>query len=101
MWPCDLCIGKQCSDPKCEGGRRCQAALCSPPLDECEHEEFDHDILTGRATCARCGESWYLSYEEAATLSTLQGMWDGEMAKIEAPSPIQSTREVSEDDLPF
>jgi hypothetical protein len=45
MWPCDLCIGEQCSDPLCAGGRQCQAALCTPqpyiePWDDVE-EGFD------------------------------------------------------------
>jgi hypothetical protein len=29
-WPCDLCIGGQCNMASCDGGRRCQAALCTP-----------------------------------------------------------------------
>jgi hypothetical protein len=24
----------------------------------CEHEEYNYDILTGRATCAMCGFIW-------------------------------------------
>lgn len=32
--------------------------------DFCTHEEYDSDILTGRATCASCGHTWWQSAEE-------------------------------------
>lgn len=32
--------------------------------DPCDHEDYDVDILEGRARCHRCGESWYCSEEE-------------------------------------
>lgn len=27
--------------------------------EECSHPDWSFDILTGRATCYCCGESWY------------------------------------------
>lgn len=32
--------------------------------DPCDHDDYDVDILEGRARCHRCGESWYCSDEE-------------------------------------
>lgn len=32
--------------------------------DPCDHDEYDLDILTGRAFCYRCGEAWYATDEE-------------------------------------
>lgn len=31
------------------------------PEDECDHEEYESDILTGRAECCKCPHTWYLS----------------------------------------
>ncbi len=32
--------------------------------DACEHEEYEADIIDGRAYCDRCGHSWWLSTAE-------------------------------------
>ena len=32
--------------------------------DFCDHDEYDADILSGRAQCYRCGEAWWLSDEQ-------------------------------------
>ena len=32
--------------------------------DFCDHDDRDVDILTGRATCYRCGESWWMTDEQ-------------------------------------
>ena len=34
------------------------------PELECDHEEYDLDILTGRATCVRCNHRWFMSDTE-------------------------------------
>jgi len=34
------------------------------PQDECDHDAYEIDILTGRAECAFCSQSWYLTSEE-------------------------------------
>lgn len=34
------------------------------PPDDCWHEEYEIDILTGRAECCYCQHSWYLSDAE-------------------------------------
>lgn len=36
------------------------------PEEECDHEEYEHDIISGRAVCCKCPHSWYLSAEEIA-----------------------------------
>lgn len=32
--------------------------------DHCNHDDYDVDILEGRARCHRCGESWYVTEDE-------------------------------------
>jgi hypothetical protein len=34
------------------------------PRHDCEHEEYEADILTGIASCDRCGHRWMQSFEE-------------------------------------
>lgn len=29
------------------------------PADECDHDDYEVDILAGRAQCNRCPHSWY------------------------------------------
>ena len=44
-----------------------------PYEDEpCDHEDYDINIVDGRASCHRCGESWYASEEEI--LNVIDGM---------------------------
>ena len=37
-----------------------------PDPECCGHEDYDADILTGRATCHRCGHVWWQTPEEIA-----------------------------------
>lgn len=38
------------------------------PIDDCwHHDDYDADILTGRATCNMCGHSWWMTDREVAT----------------------------------
>lgn len=32
--------------------------------DDCDHDDYEVDILTGRATCNRCGHRWFQTLEE-------------------------------------
>jgi hypothetical protein len=34
------------------------------PRDECDHDDYEIDILTGRAECNFCPHTWYLTSEE-------------------------------------
>jgi hypothetical protein len=34
------------------------------PQDECEHEEYEIDIVTGRAECQYCSHAWWASRAE-------------------------------------
>ena len=40
--------------------------LASPYDDDdpCDHEDYDADVLTGRAMCNRCGHAWWQTTEE-------------------------------------
>lgn len=54
------CIGKAIDDPTMCGG-------CTPDYeqdDDCDHEHFDIDILSGRASCNDCLASWYATNEQ-------------------------------------
>lgn len=33
---------------------------------DCDHEDYELDILTGRATCTMCNHRWFMSDEELA-----------------------------------
>ena len=35
-----------------------------PAVHECDHEDYDLDILIGRATCNMCDHHWYMSVAE-------------------------------------
>lgn len=39
------------------------------PPDDCFHEACEVDILTGRATCHRCGDVWYPSDAELRAMT--------------------------------
>lgn len=32
--------------------------------DDCDHEDYEIDVCTGRADCNRCNYHWYLTSEE-------------------------------------
>ena len=34
------------------------------PEDECDHMDYELDILTGRAECPTCGHRWFMSDAE-------------------------------------
>jgi hypothetical protein len=34
------------------------------PEDDCDHEGYELDILTGRAECTRCEHAWYMTDAE-------------------------------------
>ena len=40
--------------------------LASPYDDDdpCDHQEYEADVLTGRAICNMCGHAWWLTTEE-------------------------------------
>lgn len=46
------------------------------PDDCCDHEDFDRDILTGSATCWRCGYRWHMTSDEIDRLQKAQAEYD-------------------------
>lgn len=32
--------------------------------DPCDHDDYDADLLAGRACCYRCGEAWWLTDDQ-------------------------------------
>lgn len=44
--------------------------------DPCDHDDYDVDLLAGRACCYRCGEAWWLSNEQLKKETEwASGMW--------------------------
>lgn len=37
---------------------------CDDTDDVCDHDDYDTDILSGRAHCYRCGAAWWLTDKE-------------------------------------
>lgn len=53
--------------------------LASPDDDydePCDHEDYEIDIIAGRAECHRCGESWYASEDEILSAIDAESAYD-------------------------
>jgi len=46
--------------------------------EDCDHDEYETDILTGRATCGMCGHRWYLKAVQLANETERQRQYDEE-----------------------
>lgn len=85
--------------------------------DECDHEDFDIDILDGRCTCHRCGERWtateaellhqidseaaYARYmDELNRKQWWSDLWDRIKAPFRRLRSIRQPKEM-DDDIPF
>lgn len=75
------------------------------PEDECYHEEYDVDILTGMATCTYCGHRWMLSQEDFEKMHQAQVEWDKQVEQWEAEglnvNEPSSDKVISDDEIPF
>jgi hypothetical protein len=49
------------------------------PERDCEHENYDIDVCTGRAECDQCSHSWYLSSEEIDAELDRQARYEDDM----------------------
>lgn len=56
-----------------------------PDEDCCEHEDYEADVLTGRAFCYRCGHTWWQTSEELAAESRRQAAYAQWIADQEQP----------------
>jgi hypothetical protein len=54
------------------------------PADECDHEEYEVDILLGRAQCCRCPHSWYQSEDEVRREIERIAAYDEYVAELES-----------------
>lgn len=54
------------------------------PADECDHDDYELDILTGRATCCCCDHVWYPSDEAIEAEIQRQADYLAEMEAEEA-----------------
>lgn len=92
--------------------------LASPDDDRddyCEHDDYDVDILEGRAHCNRCSESWYVSedevlrqieheraYNEHLERENRRQWWRDLWASIRSIIPHRKRiANISDDDIPF
>lgn len=55
------------------------------PEDECEHDEYEIDILTGRASCDRCLHSWWATDKQVASEARRQADYADWVAEQERP----------------
>lgn len=82
--------------------------------DGCDHEDYDIDILDGRARCDRCGESWYATNDEILRVidcMSAHDRWEEEQNRrqwwrdlwhsIRSFFRRKAPRQIYEDDLPF
>lgn len=84
------------------------------PRDDCEHEDYESDILTGIASCHNCGHRWMQTREEIeaehdriAAYQRYQEredrrqwwreLWD----KVKSIIPRRKRDLVIDDDIPF
>lgn len=76
------------------------------PEDECEHEDYDHDILTGIATCNMCEHRWHMTEAEIKRDQELAGAYDQQCREWEAQNQreadeAETTPAVIDDEVPF
>lgn len=43
---------------------------------DCYHEEYEQDVLTGRATCTMCGHRWIMTLDDIRRHEALQAAYD-------------------------
>lgn len=75
----------------------------SLPKDECDHEHYDSDILTGRAWCHVCGHRWEQTVADIERERQAQIAYDQQCAEWEHEMCPPMAKPVSgiDDDLPF
>lgn len=44
--------------------------------DDCDHDGYERDILTGRCQCTRCPHYWYQSGDDMKREEARQAEWD-------------------------
>ena len=72
--------------------------------DECFHDEYEIDILTGIASCDYCGLRWMLTREQFERQQELQVEYDRQVARWEAEgAAFDDTSDcgITGDEIPF
>ena len=54
--------------------------------EHCDHEDYDADILTGLASCGRCGARWVQTKEEIERQLRAQADYDAYCEEVEKPN---------------
>lgn len=47
-----------------------------PDSDECDHADYEIDVLSGRAECCDCPHSWHATDEQISAEVERQAKWD-------------------------
>lgn len=63
---------------------------------ECDHTDFDYDLLTNRASCTLCNYSWYLSDTERQIIRELE-----DINLSDLPPSTVVCRPNDSDEIPF
>lgn len=84
-----------------------------PCEDDCDHEDYEADILSGRAMCHRCGHTWYQTQEEIEReikhqkqyaewerRETCRQWWCDLWCRVRSIIP-QRKRALADDEIPF
>ena len=81
---CNAC-GNVCCGSDEFGGCGCDGCDCPECCseeadDECIHEEYEADILEGRAICDQCGHRWYLTEQQLERETEMRAAYEKEEA---------------------
>lgn len=103
---CNACVN-QCCGSDMFGGCGCHGCDCEDCWSDddgpdCDHEDYEADILTGLATCGKCNHRWMQTPAEierervhAAEYDKMCAEWDRE--PVSNPYKSRPTG----DDIPF
>ena len=73
--------------------------------DECFHEDYEIDILTGMASCDHCGHRWMMTTKQLERHHELQADCDRYYQQLEeegfALNEPSDGQKVSDDEIPF
>ena len=69
--------------------------------EPCDHEDRDVDILTGRASCWQCGESWWLTDEQLRRELELNAQMFEDPPQDDCAAQPQEDNEEDADSIPF
>lgn len=103
---CNACGNVCCGSDRfnacgCDG---CDCEDCWSDDDgpECDHDDYEADILTGIAACTRCGERWMQTREQIEAERRAQMAWDRQCEEWDKEGwpPVPNMAQTG-DEIPF